>query len=233
MTEPVVVYEPKKAEVLPAEHSLAENEETIRDGLGTFVEVGQALMEIRDKRQYITAGFDRFEDYCRERWDMDGSYANTQIGASKVVGILRQGDLPVPANHEQARPLAKLLNTDGEEAVRVAWSQIVERHDGDGPVTGREVRTFLKPSLGITPSKRPLSDAYLGALDKLKPAMKSVRWALEQHGSKQTPKQVREHYAAYAETARALAQTMQALADGETFDRDELHERLDVGIWSR
>ena len=44
-------------------------EETIQRGLHTFVEVGNALLTIRDKRLYQEQ-WATFEDYCRERWGM-------------------------------------------------------------------------------------------------------------------------------------------------------------------
>lgn len=48
---------------------LCQLESTIEAGLKTFVEVGSALMEIRDSRLYRQE-FGTFEDYCRERWGM-------------------------------------------------------------------------------------------------------------------------------------------------------------------
>jgi hypothetical protein len=45
-------------------------ERVIESGLRTFVEVGEALMEIRDQRLYQDA---TFEDYCRERWGISQS----------------------------------------------------------------------------------------------------------------------------------------------------------------
>jgi hypothetical protein len=42
-------------------------EEKIERGLKTFIEVGTALREIRDKR-LCRQTHGTFEDYCRERW---------------------------------------------------------------------------------------------------------------------------------------------------------------------
>jgi hypothetical protein len=42
----------------------------IKQGLETFIEVGTALMTIRNKRLY-RAEFETFEEYCRDRWGME------------------------------------------------------------------------------------------------------------------------------------------------------------------
>ena len=45
--------------------TLAELEQIIRDGLDTFIEVGNALVRIRDKQLYVD-GYSSFDQYCRE-----------------------------------------------------------------------------------------------------------------------------------------------------------------------
>ena len=47
--------------------SLAECELVVERGQQTFIEVGLALLEIRDRRLYRDS-WGTFEDYCRERW---------------------------------------------------------------------------------------------------------------------------------------------------------------------
>jgi len=56
--------------------SLAQNEEIITRGQRTFIEVGNALMEIREQRQYKDAGYTDFDTYCRERWGWSKRHAN-------------------------------------------------------------------------------------------------------------------------------------------------------------
>ena len=86
--------------------SLDECEQVIERGLTTFVEVGQALMEIRDGRLYRATHSD-FDTYCRERWGWNVRYANRVIGAAEVAEEL--GPMgPTPASERQARPLTGL-----------------------------------------------------------------------------------------------------------------------------
>jgi hypothetical protein len=63
--------------------ALAECESVIERGLATFVEVGQALLRIRDERLYRT--YKTFEEYCKERWKWGRNYVNKQIAAAEVV----------------------------------------------------------------------------------------------------------------------------------------------------
>jgi hypothetical protein len=52
----------------------------------SFVEVGAALIEIRDAKLYRD-GFDTFDDYCSERWDFSRQRAYQLIDASALVGL--------------------------------------------------------------------------------------------------------------------------------------------------
>ena len=67
--------------------TLAECENVIERGLATFVEVGQALMEIRNRRLYREQ-YETFEDYCRERWGWSKTHVNRQIDAAQVAMTL-------------------------------------------------------------------------------------------------------------------------------------------------
>lgn len=143
-------------EVVWMDGSLEADERIIERGLSSFVEVGAALAHIRDQRLYHEAGFDTFEDYCRERWDMGHRYASNQIDAARVVAAIETGaHAPVqpPQFEAHARPLVKVLNEQGEGATVNAWSQIVEAHEGEGSITGREVARFLRVGGGANYGK--------------------------------------------------------------------------------
>jgi hypothetical protein len=86
---------------------LAELERTIELGLQTFVEVGDALAEIREKRLY-RASHGTFESYCRERWGFVASRARQLIAAAETVTAVTLAGLPAPANEAQARGLVPL-----------------------------------------------------------------------------------------------------------------------------
>ncbi len=113
---------------------LLQLETVIEHGLHTFVDVGTALLKIRDSRLYRTA-FDTFEDYCRQRWGMARNYANKMILAAEVAGNLGTIVPILPMTESQARPLAALP----PEAQRIVWQSAVENAP-EGKVTAAHVQ---------------------------------------------------------------------------------------------
>jgi hypothetical protein len=101
-------------------HELERCEVVIKQGLQTFIEVGQALMTIKEKRLYLIS-FKTFEDYCLEKWAISKprayqliDAANVIIGLSTIVDVL-------PKTESQTRPLVGL-----EKDVQIAvWNDVV------------------------------------------------------------------------------------------------------------
>lgn len=92
---------------------LGELETVIERGLTTFVEVGNAIREIRDSRLYKDS-HDTFEKYCRERWGWSRRHANRQIEAANTVEIL--GPTGPNPNERQIRAIAPLAKESPDEA---------------------------------------------------------------------------------------------------------------------
>ena len=116
---PAAVLEP----ISPDEsRDLAALEQTIQRGLTSFVEVGEALAEIRDRKLYRLE-HRTFESYCREKWKMSPQYA-TQLcrSASAVIALKSETTGSLPKTERQARPLTR-LNTPAEK--REAWRAAV------------------------------------------------------------------------------------------------------------
>jgi hypothetical protein len=91
--------------------TLASLEEKIEQGLQTFVEVGLALMEIRDRKLY-RGEHSSFKEYCKERWNFSDSRGRQLILAAKFA--IRAGEdryngnaSAVVLNERQARKLAR------------------------------------------------------------------------------------------------------------------------------
>jgi phage N-6-adenine-methyltransferase len=112
-------------------------ETIIEHGLHTFVDVGTALLKIRDSRLYRTA-FDTFEDYCRQRWGLKRQRAYELIDAATVVGNLSEISDIQPARESHAAPLAALP----PETQRVVWQQAVETAP-NGKVTAAHVQSVV------------------------------------------------------------------------------------------
>lgn len=117
---------------------LQECEKVIERGLRTFVDVGTALMRIRDKRLY-REWYGTFEAYCQDRWGMARNYANKLIMASEVVGNLGTIVPTLPANESQARPLTSLAPDQQSEV----WQRAVETAP-NGRVTGAHVQATVE-----------------------------------------------------------------------------------------
>jgi hypothetical protein len=123
-------------------HSLAENEAVIERGLATFVEVGRALMEIRDGRQYRTAGWSDFDGYCRERWGFNRQRAHQLIEGADAVSTVVDAGAPAPSNEAQARELAPLRD-DPEAMAEVMDEVTTEAEETGGKVTATKIRAAL------------------------------------------------------------------------------------------
>ena len=132
-------------------------EVVIKQGLQTFVEVGQALMLIRDKRLY-RAEYGTFENYCNEKWNLSQRHVNRLVGSSEVVSNLGPMGLK-PKTERQARPLTKVE----PELQTEVWQETVNRH-GDN-ITAKKVEEVVKDF-------QPLND-------ELKQAKKEPMFAAE------------------------------------------------------
>lgn len=140
---------------------LAACEARIERGLATFVDVGQALLEVRDGRLY-RAEHGTFEGYCRERWGMSRQRAGQLIDASEVVGVMTTiVDTPAPRNEAVARELAP-LRTDPPR-LREAWTAAVEEH-GPEP-TAAQVRGKVRDPIGDAIKRIPQGDSRVYAID--------------------------------------------------------------------
>lgn len=110
---------------------LAELEQTVRAGMKTFVEVGTALLEIRDSRLY-RGEHGTFEAYCQAAFGFSRRRGNQLIQAAEV------GTMVPIDNERQARELVPLL--DEPEALVAAHAQA----GADGPATAEKIRKVVR-----------------------------------------------------------------------------------------
>lgn len=120
---------------------LARLEATIAAGLNTFVEVGNALAEVREARLY-RATHDTFEAYCADRWQISRPRAYELMNAASAVSAMADTGAPLPTNERQARALAPLKDDPA------AMAQVMQQA-GDKPtaaVLGTLVRERIQPA---------------------------------------------------------------------------------------
>src|SRR3989442_513835 len=89
-------------EITPSESAdLARLETVVESNMRAFLEVGGALLEIKDRRLY-RADYPDFATYCRQRWKIGTSHAYRLIEAAEVAD-----NVPVETER-QARELTGL-----------------------------------------------------------------------------------------------------------------------------
>lgn len=126
---------------------LGELETVIERGLQTFVDVGAALMEIRDSRLYReTHG--TFEDYCRGRWGFTRMRASQLITAAETMGNLDVNPgLQIGEKH--MRPLTQLEPAEQ----RAAWQRVLDTAP-NGKITAAHVTAAAAEIRRETTDKR-------------------------------------------------------------------------------
>jgi hypothetical protein len=133
-----------RASLTTREQSLfARAERTIAKGLKSFLEVGMALKEIRDKRLYRQQ-YDTFEEYCARRWELSRPRAYELCAASEVVEDLSAvADIRLlPENERQTRPLTRLKDP---AQWRRAWQSAVKLAAAEKrPVTARDTEEAVQ-----------------------------------------------------------------------------------------
>jgi hypothetical protein len=117
-------------------HELERCEVVIKQGLKTFIEVGEALFIIRDKRLYRRE-FNTFEDYCQEKWALGKRYVNQLIQASEVISNLGAMAPILPESERQVRPLTSLE----PEIQKEVWKEVVETHGEN--ITAAKVQSVV------------------------------------------------------------------------------------------
>ena len=162
----------------------------IEGGLQSFIEVGAALAEIRQRRLY-RATHGTFESYCLDRWDFTASRGRQLMAAVEALASLPD-DAPKPANAAQASALA-----DVEPEHRAdAWDRARrDAEEEDRPVTARDIANAAKkvdptpsdpPKVALTKGEQNMQDvapAFKTALESLKAAVEAAE-ALSQTTAK-------------------------------------------------
>jgi hypothetical protein len=166
-------FEPKagSAKLSKAEQDLLSNlEEKVKNGLHSFVEVGNALNKINDDRLY--RGVEKtFEKYCANKWGFSRQHGHRLMKAAQCYDLL-QSKLPekavLPCNESQLRPIVARLDQNQWVAT---WKQVIKQSKGKSP-TAEAVEIIVNKSSGKTkpddlPAKKKLIPKKVGKLKKV------------------------------------------------------------------
>ena len=118
-------------------------ETVIEKGLQSFIEVGEALAEIRENKGYKLS-CNTFEEYCKSRWNISANYARRTIKSTETVKRLAQNGYTCTENitEGQIRPITKL-----EPAEQINF---VETHD-ISVMTAKEIQEAVMVEHEETP----------------------------------------------------------------------------------
>lgn len=121
-------------------------EKVVESGQQTFVEVGLALTEIRDRRLY-RKDFDTFEAYCQSRWGWSRRRGNQLIEAAEVVEHLPKTLGTTVPNERVARELSRLPVPQQKEVIK-------EAIQSGKPLTAPAVKAKVPPPV-VKPTPKP------------------------------------------------------------------------------
>jgi transcription antitermination factor NusG len=128
-------------------------EKIVAKGLQTFVEVGAALAEIRDRKLYKIEHA-TFADYCKVKWKMSDRRARQLMDSAEVVGGLAESGTIVPKTESQARPLTQLPPAQRAEAYQEAV-----KTSATGTPTAKEVELVVEKLKPTKAKTRPIKKA--------------------------------------------------------------------------
>jgi hypothetical protein len=114
--------------------TLNQCERIIERGQQTFLEVGKALLKIKEQSLY-RSDFDTFADYCEQRWGWNVRRAQQLIAAVKTTESVDANNCSQILTESQARELGKVPAEKREEVI--GWAQ--EKADGK-PLTAAAIR---------------------------------------------------------------------------------------------
>lgn len=127
--------------------SLSKLEAEIEEKSKAFLEVGNALAEIRDKRLYRES-HKTFEAYCKSRWGYEKSYSYDLIATKEVADFVRNcGQNGALVTESQARELRKIPKEKRKEVFEAAVASAPKGDDGVPQLTAKVIREAAKPSV--------------------------------------------------------------------------------------
>lgn len=129
-----------------------ELEETVHVAIRSFIVLGDALREIREKRLYREY-YPTFEDYCHDKFRFTRHRAFQLIESARVGNhLVTIVNTEPPSNEGQIRPLVKV----SEEIAAEAWKRVSLAKQR--PITGKLVSEALRQVLGTAPQEKTQSN---------------------------------------------------------------------------
>jgi hypothetical protein len=164
LEKPLTALPPQSLLTKEEAAELVKLEEVIRSGWTTFLEVGKALIRVRDGKLYKDE-YASFEIYCQTKLGFSRPYAYNLIGSAEVSSQLSSiGDKEIkPVNEAQCRELISVPKEKRKEA----WKKAVVEADGK-PLTAKIIHEAVA---SFKPHKKNKQSKPKKVMN-LKPALK-------------------------------------------------------------
>lgn len=109
---------------LTEQQRLDELEAQIEEDKQAFIRVGQAMLEIKERRLYRER-FPSWETYCQQRWQFSGRQGYYQLAAITKGAEIAQTNPPfLPTHESQTRPLTKDFSVEESGLI---WRRAIEQ----------------------------------------------------------------------------------------------------------
>ena len=144
---------------------LKAHEETIERGQKAFIEVGRALMAIREEQLYLDVA-DTFESYVRKRWNASRDWAYKQIAAMEAAQDVDGLEVEVSdgdgvytigiqiENERQARELSTLETMQDRANAVVKAVETAKVVDGKPKITAAGIKKAIQETNSKPPKKK-------------------------------------------------------------------------------
>lgn len=225
-------------------------EAVIENGLSAFVEVGQALADIKANEYWRDAagtdgiGYETFEAYCAGRWGFARSNAYRQIRAANADAIVREAGLPAIPSEGVARVLTGAMNEAGlmdsatgtlakpelgKAKLIDVWTAAVNAHENPAKsITAREVQAILTGETGSGSGGHNSFEMFGTVGDKLNAVRKAFDKADKALTRKPSAK-LRDQVERYATWADDIAGELRRVAS-EDWRRPEDEPEADADV---
>lgn len=122
----------------------------VKQGQAVFLEVGNALLQLKERRLYrFTHG--TFEEFCKAEFGFTRRWAYMLCSSAEVVEAIKESAekmgtmVPIPDSERQARPLTKLPKAEQSQA----WADAVASAP-DGKPTAKQVERAVQERISTT-----------------------------------------------------------------------------------
>lgn len=134
--------------------SLRKNEAIIKSGIEQFINVGQALLDIRENKQYLALDYTSFDDYCAAVWpDLPSSTRYHGMNVAEIQRTIGEDDI-TPA---YAIAIRRVTGPEDEDLILKTWNE-VQNISKDTKITAALVSAVAKKEWLIKNSG-PLGEA--------------------------------------------------------------------------